>query len=38
MNGRDMPVDGREMEALIAYVRYLGQGTAGAASGWRAWA
>lgn len=27
MNGRPMPEDGREMQALIAYIRYLGEGT-----------
>jgi thiosulfate dehydrogenase len=27
MNGKDLPVDGREMEALIAYIKFLGQGT-----------
>ncbi len=27
LNGRPMPEDGREMEAIIAYIRYLGTGT-----------
>lgn len=27
MNGRPMPEDGREMQAIIAYIRYLGEGT-----------
>ena len=27
MNGRPMPEDGREMQAIIAYIRYLGDGT-----------
>ena len=27
MNGRDLPVDGREMRALLAYIEFLGQGT-----------
>jgi thiosulfate dehydrogenase len=27
MNGRELPEDGPEMQALIAYIKYLGQGT-----------
>jgi thiosulfate dehydrogenase len=27
MNGRPLPEDGREMEALVAYIRFLGKGT-----------
>ena len=27
MNGKFMPVDGREMEALVMYIKYLGKGT-----------
>ena len=27
MNGKDLPKDGPEMEALIAYIKFLGQGT-----------
>jgi thiosulfate dehydrogenase len=27
MNGKPMPEDGREMNALVAYIQYLGQGT-----------
>ncbi len=27
MNGRALPEDGREMQAFIAYIRYLGEGT-----------
>ena len=27
MNGRTLPVDGHEMEALLAYIEFLGQGT-----------
>jgi len=27
MNGKELPVDGPEMEALIAYIKFLGEGT-----------
>jgi thiosulfate dehydrogenase len=27
MNGRPMPEEGREMQAILAYIRYLGEGT-----------
>jgi thiosulfate dehydrogenase len=27
MNGKNLPVNGREMEAMIAYIKYLGHGT-----------
>lgn len=26
MNGRPLPADGREMQALLAYIEFLGQG------------